>query len=130
MALFGSEEWVKGLTAVVNANKELPRAGKGFNAPIQFIVKDAGGRGEVAFWSYMKDGKILDTAAGEVNDEAEYVLIGDYSVWQDIVAGKQDPIQAIMVKKLVFEGNIQTVMKYIKAVNLVMESVKLVPTEF
>lgn len=130
MALFGSEEWVRTLTAIVNADKELPRAGKGFDAPIQFIVKDAGKRGEVAFWSYMKDGKILDAAAGDVNKKAEYVITGDYAVWQDIVAGRQDPIQAIMVKKLVFEGNIQTVMKYIKAVNLIMESVKRVPTEF
>ena len=44
--------------------------------------------------------------------------------------GKQDPLQAIMVKKLVFEGNMQTIMKYIKAVNLMMESVKNVPTDF
>lgn len=129
MALFGNEEWVKALTAVVNADKELPRAGKGFDAAIQFVVKDAGERGEVAFWAHMKDGRILEAACG-VGESSEYMLTGGYAVWQDIVAGRQDPIQAIMVKKLVFEGNIQTVMKYIKAVNLIMESVKRVPTEW
>ncbi|MBM3956873.1 MAG: hypothetical protein FJ313_02330, partial [Gemmatimonadetes bacterium] len=77
MALFGSEEWVKALTAVVNADKELPRAGKGFDAAIQFVVKDDGGRGEVAFWAHMKDGRILEATAGEVNDKAEYLLTGD-----------------------------------------------------
>jgi putative sterol carrier protein len=130
MALFGTEEWVDLLKVEVSKDKELPKAGKGFDAAIQFVVKSAGKRGELAFWAHMKDGKILEAAANDVNKKAEYVITGDYSVWQDIVAGKQDPIQAIMLKKLVFEGNIQMVMKYIKAVNLIMESVKRIPTDF
>ena len=130
MALFGSDEWVDALKVEVGRDKELPRAGKGFDATIQFKVTGAGKRGEVDFWAHMKDGKILESAAGDVGKKAEYVITGDYSIWQDIVAGRLDPIQAIMVKKLVFEGNIQTVMKYIKAVTLIMESVKRIPTDW
>jgi hypothetical protein len=35
-----------------------------------------------------------------------------------------------MIKKLTFEGNMQTIMKYIKAVNLLMANVQRVPTDF
>ncbi len=129
MSLFASEEWADALMAEVNANKEMPKAGKGFDATIQFIIEGAGDRGDLPFWTHMKDGKVLEVHANE-KKECDYTVSGDYPVWQDIVEGRQDPLQAIMVKKLTFEGNIQTIMKYIKAVNLLMESVQKVPTEF
>lgn len=129
MALFGSEQWVRDLTAEVNSNRELPSAGKGFNASIQFVVENAPGGKRFGFWAHMKDGRVTEASTGE-KESPEYRLSGDYEVWKSIIEGEEDPIQAIMVKKLVFEGNLQVVMKYIKAVNMIMECVKKVPTEF
>jgi len=129
MAVFGSDEWVKDLSAEVNSNLELPGAGKGFNASIQFIVENAPGGKRLSFWAHMKDGRVTESSTGE-KESAEYRLTGDYDVWKSIIEGKEDPIQAIMVKKLVFRGNLQVVMKYIKAVNIIMECVKKIPTEF
>jgi putative sterol carrier protein len=128
MALFASEEWAELLKDEINANKEMAKAGKGFDATIQFVIQGAGKRGDLPFWTHMKDGKILELSTGK--KDCEYVVAGDYAVWKEIVEGNQDPLQAIMVKKLTFEGNMQVIMKYIKAVNLMMESVKNVPTEF
>jgi len=129
MSLFASEEWADELKAQVNVDKEMPKAGKGFDATIQFIIEGAGDRGDLPFWTRMKDGKVLEVHANE-KKKCDYTVCGDYSVWKDIVEGRQDPLQAIMIKKLTFEGNMQTIMKYIKAVNLLMENVKHVPTEF
>jgi putative sterol carrier protein len=128
MAKFGSQAWVDSLKTDVNANKELPKAGKGFDATIGFKVTGAKG-GDILFWTHMKDGRVLEAEAGK-EKQTDYLLTGAYVDWKEIVAGKLDPIQAIMTKKLVFQGDMQTVMRYIKAVNLVMESVKKVPTEF
>ncbi len=128
MALFASEEWAALLKDEINANKEMAKAGKGFNATIQFVIQGAGKRGDLPFWTHMKDGNILELSTGK--KDCDYVVAGDYAVWKEIVEGNQDPLQAIMVKKLTFEGNMQVIMKYIKAVNLMMESVKNVPTEF
>jgi putative sterol carrier protein len=128
MALFASEEWAQALSDEMNADKEMAKAGKGFDATIQFIIKGAGDRGDIPFWTHLKDGKVLELGTGD--KKCEYVIAGDYAVWKDIVEGNQDPLQAIMVKKLTFEGNMQTIMKYIKAVNQMMEDVKKVPTEF
>jgi len=129
MSLFASEEWADELKAQVNVDKEMPKAGKGFDSTIQFIIEGAGDRGDLPFWPRMKDGKVLEVHANE-KKKCDYTVCGDYSVWKDIVEGRQDPLQAIMIKKLTFEGNMQTIMKYIKAVNLLMENVKHVPTEF
>ena len=129
MALFASEEWAKKLKDEVNADKEMPKAAKGFDALIQFKIEGAGKRGNIPFWTHMKNGKVIEVASGNKKD-CDYTVSGDYGVWQEIVKGGLDPMQAIMVKKLTFEGNMQTIMKYIKAVNLMMESVKRVPSEF
>lgn len=128
MALFASDEWAEMLKKEVNSDKEMAKAGKGFDATIQFMIKNAGKRGDLPFWTHLKDGRVLEINSGEA--ECDYIVSGEYPVWQEIVEGKQDPLQAIMVKKLVFEGNMQTIMKYIKAVNLLMEAVKRVPTKF
>ena len=129
MALFASEEWADSLMSSVNADKEMPKAGKGFDATIQFLIEGAGKRGDLPFWTHMKDGKVLEVHANE-QKECDYTVAGDYAVWKDIVEGRQDPLQAIMIKKLTFQGNMQTIMKYIKAVNLLMANVQRVPTEF
>lgn len=128
MVLFASDEWVEALKEEANADVEIARAAKGFNATIQFMVKNTSERGDLSFWTYTKDGTFLEVRSGE--KECDYAITGDYLVWKDIVEGKQDPLQAIMIKKLVFEGNMQTIMKYIKAINLLMEAVQRVPTEF
>ena len=62
--------------------------------------------------------------------KSDYTISGDYSVWKDIVEGEQDPIQAIMVKDLILEGNLQIILKYIKAVDLLMELVQRIPSKF
>jgi putative sterol carrier protein len=128
MSLFASEEWAQALAAGINADKEMAKAAKGFDATIQFVIQGAGKRGDLPFWTHMKDGKVLEVQTGK--KECEYTVAGDYAVWKEIVEGNQDPLQAIMVKKLTFEGNMQTIMRYIKAVNQMMEAVKRVPTEF
>ena len=128
MALFASDEWVDALKHETNADAEMARAAKGFDATIQFIINNADERGNLLFWTYIKDGTFLEIQSGE--KECDYTITGEYPVWKDIVEGKQDPLQAIMTKKLVFEGNMQTIMKYIKAVNMLMEAIQRVPTEF
>jgi putative sterol carrier protein len=128
MALFAGEEWAEALKDEVNSNKEMAKAGKGFDATILFRIENAGKRGTLPFWAHIKDGRVLEVHPGE--QDCDYTVSGDYEVWKDIVEGAQDPLQAIMAKKLVFEGNMQTIMKYIKAVNIMMDSVKEVPAEF
>lgn len=128
MALFASDDWVEALKEEVNSNQEISQAAKGFDATIQFIIKNIDERGDLPFWAQIMDGTFLEVRSGK--KECDYTITGDYPVWKDIVEGKQDPLQAIMIKKLVFEGNMQTIMKYVKAISLLMESVQRIPTEF
>ena len=49
MALFPSDEWAKAMHKEINANKEMAKAGKGFDATIQSMIKGAGKRGDIPF---------------------------------------------------------------------------------
>jgi putative sterol carrier protein len=128
MALFASDKWVEALQEEANADEEMARAAKGFDATIQFMIENAGDRGDLPFWTHMKDGQFLEVRSGK--KECDYTITGEYPVWKEIVEGKRDPLQAIMARRLLFEGNMQAIMKYIKAVSLLMEAVQRVPTEF
>lgn len=129
MTLFASEEWASALMESVNADEEMAKAGKGFDATIQFMIEGAGDRGNLPFWTHLKDGRFLEVHANS-QKQCDYAVCGDYAVWKDIVEGRQEPLQAIAIKKLTFEGDMRTIMKYINAVNLLMENVQKVPTEF
>jgi len=128
MALFASDKWVEALQEEANADEEMARAAKGFDATIQFLIENAGDRGNLPFWIHMEDGQFLEVRSGK--KECDYTITGEYPVWKEILEGKRDPLQAIMARKLLFEGNMQAIMKYIKAVSLLMEAVQRVPTEF
>jgi hypothetical protein len=78
MALFASDEWAKALQKEINANRELAKAGKGFDATIQFMIKGAGKLGDIPFWTHMKDGKVLEVSSGK--KKWDYTVSGDHGV--------------------------------------------------
>ena len=65
-----------------------------------------------------------------VKKDADMKIEGPYEVWKEVVSGNKDPIKAIMNKEFVFEGDLKKVMKYMKAVKLLMDNVQKVPTDW
>lgn len=129
MARFLSDEWIGLMMEEVNSNMELPAAGKGLDACIQFSGTGPGTGESIYFWVHLKDGRMLHAAHGKA-DSCDFLLSGDRPVWRSIIEGNEDPLDAIMEKKLLFEGNVQTVMKYVKAIGILIESAGKVPTDF
>ena len=127
--LLASSEWVESFKQKVNSNKEMTMVAKGLDATIRFVIQEAGDRGDISVWTHLKDGIVLEAQAGDER-ESDFSVAGDYSVWRDIIEGREDPIEAVMSQRLSFEGDRQVIMKYLKAVDLIMESIKAVPTEF
>ncbi|MBN1289224.1 MAG: SCP2 sterol-binding domain-containing protein [Actinobacteria bacterium] len=129
MALFVSDNWAFALKTEINNDREIPSAGKGFNAVIQFVVNNAGPRGDLPFWMEVKNGRVTSLAPGE-KDKYDFSVTGGYGVWKDISLGNMDALQALMAKKLSFEGNKTTATKYVKALSLMMDALTRVSTEF
>jgi len=129
MVLFGSEEWLKDVENVLEKNESFERAARGLTATFHFVIQITSSKERISFWLRIEDGKIACVEYGGIED-ADYKIMGDISIWKDIFSGKIDPIEAIMQKKLILEGNIQAIMKHVRALSLLMEAFLSVPAEF
>ncbi len=129
---FFSQEWAQDAIDNVNADKVFFKASQGFDSSFLFTVYADPARGvkkNLYVYNELKKGKAGGVEAG-VEKKADMSIAGSYDVWKEVVEGNKDPIKAIMNKELVFEGDLKKVMKYMKAVKLLIDNVMKVPTEW
>lgn len=129
MARFATDNWASALQTEINNDSEIPGASKGFNAIIQFVALNLESSGDLPFWMEVKNGKVVCLTPGE-KDDYSFSVAGDYRVWKEISQGNTDALQALMTKKLSFEGDKTTATKYVKALSLMMDAISRVSTEF
>jgi putative sterol carrier protein len=129
---FFSQEWAQDAIDNVNADKVFFKASQGFDSSFLFTVYADPARGvkqNLYVYNELMKGKAGGVEAG-VEKKADMSIAGSYDVWKEVVEGNKDPIKAIMNKELVFEGDLKKVMKYMKAVKLLIDNVMKVPTEW
>lgn len=129
---FFSQEWAQDAIDNVNADKVFFKASQGFDSSFLFTVYADPARGvkdNLYVYNELMKGKADGVEAG-VEKKADMSIAGSYDVWKEVVEGNKDPIKAIMNKELVFEGDLKKVMKYMKAVKLLIDNVMKVPTEW
>ena len=61
---------------------------------------------------------------------APYVLRAPYTRWRSILEGELDPVKAMMQGKLKVQGNLATIIRYVRAANELVRLTGTVPTEF
>jgi putative sterol carrier protein len=130
--VFFSQEWAQNAIDNVNADKAFFKASQGFDSSFLFTVYADPARGvkeDLYVFNQLSKGKAGGVEAG-VKKQADMNIAGSYDVWKEVVEGNKDPIKAIMNKELVFEGDLKKVMKYMKAVKLLMDNVQKVPTDW
>ena len=47
-----------------------------------------------------REKEALEIASPEERPDAEYIITGKYPVWKNVVQGKQEPLRALMTRKL------------------------------
>ena len=129
---FLSEAWVKEYQILLNANKACEDAAEDWKGDFGFeieadieVVKET-----VRVYLDLWQGKCREAREVKPDEKTEYVYSGPIKNWKLLLAGKIDPINGLMSRKLKLIGNRGKVMRYIKAaVELVTTAVK-VPTKF
>ena len=130
--LFFSEEWAQKVIDNLNADKEFFKASQGFDSDFLFTAYADPARGvkeDLYVYNVLRKGKAGGVEVG-VKKDAAMQIEGPYEVWKDVVEGRKDPIKAIMNKEFLFQGDLKKVMKYMKAVKLLMDNVQKVPTDW
>ncbi len=130
---FPTDEWAKEFGNQLNASEAYAKSAKDWEGDFVFIIEGDKVYAETAyFFIGLLHGKCTDAAmvASAEEREAEYILSGPYSTWRKVMDGSQDPIQAMMMRKLKLKGNLVKVMRYPKAAKDMVNCVQLVDTEF
>ncbi len=138
MHRFPSKEWTEALKIALNNSRAYREAGKPWTfGSVALIV-----RSDPANGIEQDAGMVLDVHQGECRGaqfvegmcdsvEAEFVIVGSYSRWKDVIQRKLDPIKGLMEGKLkLVRGDLSTIIRFVEPVRIVVSSASRVPTEF
>lgn len=116
---FPSDMWIKALQDVLNTDEEYARIAHNWEGDLMFVVEAEGTQARTMFM-YMDlwHGKCRDARqVADVNEKkATFLLAAPYSVFQRIVQGKLDPMQAMMTRQLRVTGSMVYMMRHVPTV--------------
>ena len=103
--LYPSDAWIKELQGICNADPEFRELSAHFTGKFIFQIEAEPGVLEkpVFLFCQPEGGEVkeaLEIASPDERPDAEYIITGKYPVWKKVVQGKQEPLRALMTRKL------------------------------
>lgn len=125
--LFPSPEWTAAFEKEINGSDAYANAAKQWEGDILLVVNDSPGiyldlwHGKCRGSRFVED---VSTVA------PEFKIIASMAKWQNVLAGKLDPVQGMVTRQLKLEGNLVKIMKNVKAAQELVRCATKVPTEY
>jgi putative sterol carrier protein len=134
MALkFPSDEWIRALGQQLNTSASYERSAKNWEGDFIFISEpDATHDGEAYLFLGLYHGKSTDAAmlASADEREAQFVIRAPFAAWRQVIEGRLDPIQGMMMRKLKLTGDMKMILRYVAAAKEIVSCCALIPTDF
>lgn len=130
---FPSDEWIKLLSAKLNASPAYEQSAKSWEGDFLFVVEPDQAYPETAYlFLALYHGKSPEAMQLPTmdNHKASYILSAPFSTWRRVIEGKLDPIQGMMTKQLKLKGDMMMIMRYPKAAKEIVACVATIPTDF
>ena len=134
--LYPSDGWIKELDRICKVDADFRDAAGDFSGKFIFQIEEEPGKlDETAFLSIrVKDGVTSEARALSSLEEcpdADYIVTGKYSVWKNVVQAKQEPLRAIMTRKLkLIKGSQLKILKQVKLTLKIMNNCVKVDAEY
>lgn len=135
-ALYPSDEWVKELQRVCNQDPGFKEACGSFSGKFIFQVEAEPGKlDETAclfIWVDQGEGKdAMALSSVDERPDADYVIAGKYSMWKEVVQAKQEPLRALMSRRLkLVKGSQLKILKQVKMALRMMNNCTKIDAEF
>jgi len=114
MPLFPSQAWCEEAIRLANDDPDVERAGAGWDADIGVIVRAEAGKLTEDFVVHLEpvEGRferfrLLREADELLELEPAYRVSAPYSIWKALILGTLDPVEALVRKSLLVEGDVQ-----------------------
>ncbi len=135
MALFPTDPWFQELIERINGSAGYREAAETWEGDVAFVVEaEPDNNMPETVWGYLdlwhgvcRGGGVVDAGRGA---EARYVIRAPYSRWKEVVRGELDPGKAMMQGKLKVQGDLPTIVRYVRAANELVNLTGEVDTEF
>ena len=133
--MFPSDEWLHIFRERINASSEYREAALTWEGDIGFVFEaEPDKRVPVDLWAWLdlwhgecRDARMVGPEEGE---KAPYVIRAPYTRWKDVLMGDLDPVKGMMQGKLKVQGDLPTIVRYVRAANELVHLTGSVPTEF
>lgn len=133
---YPSDGWIKELQRICNADPEFKELGAHFSGKFIFQIEAEPGvlDKNVYLFCWPDRGELkeaLELSSPEDRPDVDYIITGKYSVWKNIVQAKQEPLRAIMTRKLkLIKGKQIKLLKEVKLALKIMNTCVKVDAEF
>lgn len=136
MPMFPGKEWLEAYVARINASKAYAESAARWEGDVTFLF-EAEPRLSVPdpiySWLDLWHGKCraarYDVPAEE-GERAKFVIRAPYSRWKQVIRRELDPIRGMMQGKLKVKGDLQVIVRHVKAADELVRIAGQVPTTF
>ncbi|HVE64823.1 MAG TPA: SCP2 sterol-binding domain-containing protein [Mycobacteriales bacterium] len=138
MLQFPSPEWLAEFQDVVNASAEYADAAATWEGDLVFVYEkepDKGVPADVYAWLDLWHGKCRDAAILDGPEDpravgAKFTITAPYSRWKSVMKKELDPVKAMMQGKLKVKGDLPTIVRYVRASNVLTDLTTQLDTQF
>jgi putative sterol carrier protein len=117
---FPSDAWVEAFVERINASEEYARLAHDWEGDVVIAVEAEPDKGVptdvhvlLDLWhGACRGGGIVDPGRGS---RAEFLVRAPYSGWKDVIRGDLEPVKGLMQGKLRVRGDLQKILRYVKA---------------
>jgi len=117
--VFPSAEWLQAVEEKLNSDEKYARVARNWEGDMNFIIEPGGPLKErVAIYLDLWHGacRSAHIVAGETLPEARFTLQARYDNYVQVLQGRVDPIQAMLMRKLSVKGNMTYIMRNVPVV--------------
>jgi putative sterol carrier protein len=138
MPVFPSEEWLEEFVEKINTSAEYADAAATWEGDLVFVYEkepDKGVEEDVYAWLDLWHGKCRDAAKLEGPEDprassAKFTITAPYSRWKSVLKKELDPVKGMMQGKIKVKGDLPTIVRYVKASNVLVDLTSTVDTQF
>jgi putative sterol carrier protein len=137
MPVFPSRAWCEEALRILEADPETLRAGHGWTADIGVVVEAEPGMLDRSFVLYLRpvhgrieQWKVLVDADDLDEFDPAYRIQAPYSLWKGFLLGTEDPVEAVLRRRLTVQGDLQPLMERMQHKGLAERVLAQIETRF
>ena len=133
---FPSDEWVEAFGKAINDSEEYKVAGKPWTYGVTALVvnaqPDLGLDEDYGIWLDLHEGVCREAVPCDTEkaQTAPFCIFGDYARWKQVIHKELEPVKGMMQGKLKLKGNLQIIVRNVKAAQALVNCSTRVPTDF